>query len=46
MVEKMNDEQMDIIAPAFDVQYWLSKFKDYPADVSLVKEVCKETGID
>jgi hypothetical protein len=46
MVEKMNDEQMDIIAPAFDVQYWLLKFKDYPADVSLVKEVCKETGID
>lgn len=46
MVGKFNDEQMDIIEPAFDVQYWLAKFKDHPADASLVKEVCKETGID
>jgi hypothetical protein len=46
MVGKFNDEQMDIIEPAFDVQHWLAKFKDHPADVSLVKEVCKETGID
>lgn len=46
MIGKFNDEQMDIIEPAFDVPHWLAKFKDYPADAILVKEVCKETGID
>lgn len=45
MVENMNDEQLSIIAPAFDVKYWLKKFKEIPADVALVKEICKETGI-
>lgn len=45
MVENMNDEQLSIISPAFDVKFWLKKFKETPADVSLVKEICKETGI-
>ena len=45
LVNKFNDEQLDIIAPAFDVAYWLRKFKDNPADVALVKEICKEAGI-
>ena len=46
MVSKFNDEQMELIEPAFDVQYFLKRFKEKPADVSLVKEVCKESGID
>ena len=46
MVSKFNDEQMELIEPAFDVQYFLKKFKEKPADVSLVKEVCKESGIE
>ena len=46
MLNKFNDEQLDMIAPAFDLPYWLKKFKQIPADVSLVKEICKETGID
>jgi hypothetical protein len=45
MVQSMSDEQLDLIAPAFDVPYWLKKFKADKADVSLVKEICKEAGI-
>ena len=46
MVQKMNDEQVGMIAPVFDVKYWLKKFKETPADVALVKEICKEVGIE
>jgi hypothetical protein len=45
MVKNMSDEQLEMIAPAFDVPYWLRKFKDVPADVALVKEICREVGI-
>lgn len=46
MVRNMNDEQLDMISPAFDVPFWLRKFKEVPADVALVKEICKEVGIE
>jgi hypothetical protein len=46
MINKFNDEQLDIIAPAFDVAFWLKKFKSVPADVALVKEICNEAGIE
>lgn len=45
MVQNMSDEQLNMIAPAFDVPHWLRKFKDLPADVALVKEICNEVGI-
>ena len=45
MIQKMSDEQLDMIAPALDVPYWLKKFKEVPADVALVKEICEEVGI-
>lgn len=45
MVSKMNDEQLAMIAPVFDLKLWLKKFKENPADVALVKEICNETGI-
>lgn len=45
MISKMSDEQLSMIAPVFDVKLWLKKFKDNPADVALVIEICKETGI-
>lgn len=45
MIHNMSDEQLDMIAPAFDVPYWLKKFKEVPADVALVKEICNEVGI-
>lgn len=46
MLAKFSDEQLDLIAPALDMPYWVKKFKDNPADVALVKEICKETGIE
>ena len=45
MIQKMNDEQLEMISPAFDIPFWVRKFKSVPADVSLVKEICKEVGI-
>jgi hypothetical protein len=45
MIQTMSDEQLDMIAPAFDVPYWLKRFKEVPADVALVKEICEEAGI-
>lgn len=45
MVKNMSDEQLDMIAPAFDVPFWLRKFKEVPADVALVKEICQEVDI-
>jgi len=46
MVRKFNDEQLEIISPAFDIPYWVRKFKEFPADVVLVQEICQEAGID
>jgi hypothetical protein len=46
MLQNFNDEQLSMIAPAFDLPYWLKKFKQVPADVALVKEICKEAGIE
>jgi hypothetical protein len=46
MLNNFNDEQLDMIAPAFDLPYWIKKFKQVPADVIMVEEICKETGIE
>ena len=46
MIKSMSDEQLTMISPAFDLPYWLKKFKEVPADVVLVKEICNETGIE
>ena len=45
MISKMSDEQLELISPVFDVKAWLKKFKESPADVALVKEICNEVGI-
>jgi hypothetical protein len=45
MVSKMSDEQLALIAPAFEIKSYLKKFKDQPADVALVKEILTEVGI-
>lgn len=45
MIDKMSDEQLSMIAPAFDVKYWLKKFKECPADAALVLEILKECKI-
>jgi hypothetical protein len=45
LVQSMSDDQLDMIAPTFDIQFWLKKFRDVPADVALVHEICIEAGI-
>ena len=45
MLNNMNDEQLNMIAPALEIQFWIRKFKTVPADVALVKEICKEVGM-
>jgi len=45
MINKMSDEQLEMISPAFDVKYWLGKFSQHPADVALVKEILEEVNI-
>jgi len=45
MVRGMSDEQLEMIAASFDVPYWLRRFRELPADVALVKEICAEAGI-
>lgn len=46
MLNKFSDEQLDMVAPALDMPFWLKRFKENPADVALVREICKETGIE
>jgi len=45
MIDKMSDEQLNMISLALDVAFWLKKFKEAPVDIALVKEICKEAGI-
>jgi len=45
MIEKMSDEQLDMISSALDVGFWMKRFKEVPADVALVKEICEEINI-
>ena len=45
MINNMSDEQLDMIAPALDIPFWVKRFKEIPADVALVKEICEEAGI-
>lgn len=46
MLQKLNDEQLEIVSQNIDPQFWMSKFKKQPADVELVKDVIKEAKID
>ena len=45
LLTKFNDEQLEILADKIDPTYWVKRFKTYPSEISLVKEICKETGI-
>ena len=45
MLQKFNDEQLNSVSHMIDVPFWRSKFKKYPADVELVKQVVKESSI-
>jgi hypothetical protein len=45
MLQRMNDEQLNIISIVIDPQFWLKKFRNYPADLELVKDIIKEANI-
>jgi hypothetical protein len=45
MLQKMNDEQLEIVSPIIDPQFWIRKFKSLPADTELVRDVIKEAKI-
>lgn len=45
MLGNMNDEQLNIISPALDIPFWVKRFRELPADVALVQEICGEVGI-
>jgi len=45
MLQKMNPEQIEIISAVLDPEHWGRRFKLYPADVELVKEVLREAKV-
>jgi len=44
-LSRMNDEQLEIIGPIIDPQFWIRRFKALPADIELIKDVVKEAKI-
>jgi len=46
LLKKFNDEQLDLVNQTLDIPFWAKKIRENPADVALVKEVCKEAGIE
>jgi hypothetical protein len=45
MLTRFNDEQLDIVGPIIDPQYWMRRFKALPADTELVKDIINEAEI-
>jgi hypothetical protein len=45
VLRKMSTEQLEMIAPVLDMNFWVSKFKENPADVALIREIATEVGI-
>ena len=45
LLQRLNDEQLEIVGPIIDPQFWIRRFKALPADVELVKDIIKEAKI-
>lgn len=45
LLQKFTDEQLSHISNIIDIPFWNNKFKKYPADVLLVKEIVKESNL-
>lgn len=45
MLGKFNDEQLGIIFTVMEPEFWALRFRRYPADIELVKEVIKEGNL-
>lgn len=44
-LEKLNEDQIGIVLPWIDPEYWQRKFKDYVADTEWVKMILGEAGL-
>jgi hypothetical protein len=45
LLSKFNDEQLSIVFQVLDPDYWSRRFKIYPADLELVKNVVEEGNL-
>lgn len=45
LLKNLNDEQLNMIYKVMDPQKWSVKFKKYPADMMLVKDVVKQSKL-
>jgi hypothetical protein len=45
LLKRLNDEQLAIVWPVVDPEFWKRKFNALPADTELVKDVVKEAKI-
>lgn len=45
LLNRFNDEQLMMISDKIDPSYWSKRFKTYPSEISLVKEICNEVNI-
>jgi hypothetical protein len=45
MLKRMNDEQLEIVSPIIDPQFWIKRFHAVPGDHELVKDIIKEAKI-
>jgi hypothetical protein len=45
MLNKFNDEQLNMVYHVINPQHWAMRFKRHPKDVELVKDVAKESNL-
>lgn len=45
LLSRMNDEQLEIVGPFIDPNFWMKRFKTLPADLELVKDLISEAKI-
>lgn len=45
MLNKFNDEQLELVYHVINPQHWALRFKRQPSDVQLVKDIVKESGL-
>jgi len=44
-LDGLNEEQIGMVLPWIDPEYWQQKFKDYLADTEWIKSILKEAGL-
>lgn len=45
LLKKLSDDQLDVISPMIDPQYWFMRFNRRKADADLVKQLVKESNL-